>query len=165
MTRDLPQPILDRMQRAEQRQRRETAKRGLKAVPVSVEALWLLQKGLCGCGCGKPLDIESAWDEQNPPHGYPVIAHGLARGSKGEHTPQNVGLWRHLCNFTASHTEKTEIACVKRHTPVKGRAAARAAKSRWPKRGFQQAKGPSPLSKHHPNYVKRKINGEVVRNA
>lgn len=163
MTRTLPPEALKRLKRAEQRQRRETKDRNLKAEAVSVEGLWLLQQGQCGCGCGHDLDVESKWDEAKPPHGYPVIAHVLARGSRGEHTIDNVRLWRWHCNWKRSQTEKGEIASVKRHTPKKqfsllsGRDAGANPKSKRPKGRKIPQPNVSPLSSDHPSYRKPKF--------
>lgn len=117
LTLPVPPEALARLKRAEARQRNETKARGLTAVPVSVEGLLLIQRFLCGCGCGEPLDFTSEWDEKSPPAGYPVIAHRLARGSRGEHTPRNLGIDRHACNARDAKADTSGAASVKRHTP------------------------------------------------
>lgn len=112
----LPAACASRLRRAEARQRRETKERGLYAEPVSIDGLWLLQRGLCACGCKQPLDPVSSWDEKAPPAAYPVIAHVHARGSRGVHSIDNVRLWRFQCNRDRAVTENTEVAKVKRFT-------------------------------------------------
>lgn len=148
-TKTSPSPrALRRLQNAEARQRRETLARGLFAEYVDVtEALRALQ-GRCGCGCGAPLDFETKWDAKNPPPGYPVIAHTLARGSRGEHSRENVSVWRWACNRRAGIRETSEAASVKRFAVQKGRAkrgsiASRGfqkptGKHRWPKRPMRR---------------------------
>lgn len=113
----VPPEALARLKAAEQRQRAETKKRGLTAVPVSVEGLLLIQKFLCGCGCGLPLDFEAKYDPKHTPEGYPIIAHRLARGSRGEHTPRNVSIDRDACNKRDAGPDTSGAASVKRFTP------------------------------------------------
>lgn len=113
----VPPEALARLKRAESRQRNETKRRGLKAEPVSVDGLLLLQHNLCGCKCGDPLDFISKWDEKSPPPGYPVIAHRLARGSLGEHTPKNVSIDRWACNKRDASPDTSGAASVKRFKP------------------------------------------------
>lgn len=140
--------VLKRLRTAEARQRRETLARGLLAEKVDVAELWERQEGICGCGCRQALDVESKWDWANPPPLYAVIAHTLARGSRGEHTTDNVALWGYLCNARAGRRETSEAASVKRFSVVKGRAKKGSIKSRgfqkqksaWPKRSFPGAK-------------------------
>ena len=84
---DLPETEKARLKKNEAAQRRETAKRGLPAVPVSIEGLWLIQGGCCGCDvcrCQSPLVP-----------GKIVIAHRHFRAGKGSpgHMPHNVQLW------------------------------------------------------------------------
>lgn len=108
---------LARLKRAEVRQRHETKKRGLTAVPVSIEGLLLIQRFRCGCPCGEMLDFVTPWDEAKPPESYPVIAHVLARGSRGDHTPRNVQIHRWICNKRDAGPDTSGAASVKRHTP------------------------------------------------
>ena len=140
---------LARLIAAEKRQRAETKRRGLKAEAVDVVALFEAQGGNCGCGCGYPLDVASAWDAQRPPPGYAVIGHSLARASRGEHTVENVSLWRHACNRLAGHRETGEAASVKRFTPVKGRPKKGSIPQRkdggWPAKGSQKIKSRNDL--------------------
>lgn len=130
---DFPEHVLKRLRAAEARQRRETLARDLLALPVDVAAIWT---GYCGCGCGAALDTESKWDAKRPPPLYPVIAHVLARGSKGEHTPENVSIWAWVCNRNAGHREAGEAASVKRFSVVKGRPK----RGKIPSRGFPKTK-------------------------
>lgn len=117
LTLPIPPDALLRLRTAERRQRKETLDRGLTAVPVSVEGLLLIQKFLCGCGCGLPLDFEAKYDPKETPPGYPVIAHRLARGSRGEHTPRNVSIDRDACNKRDARPDTSGAASVKRFTP------------------------------------------------
>lgn len=134
----LPPDVLSRLRKAEASQRRQTLARDLFAERVDVAGLWERQRGLCGCGCGLPLSVDIKWDaallkvEPSPLAGYPVIAHRLARGSKGEHSRENVELWRWQCNREAGLRETSEAASVKRFAPVKGRKR----KGRIVSRGF-----------------------------
>jgi hypothetical protein len=136
----MPEATIARLQKAEARQRRETLARNLFAERVDIASIWT---GLCGCGCGDPLDVTSKWDSKTPPPGYPVIAHVLARGSKGEHSRENVSIWRWSCNRQAAGHETSEAASVKRFSVVKGRPKSgkiasrgfqRGRKHVWPKR-------------------------------
>jgi hypothetical protein len=151
----VPPEALKRLRVAERRQRNETKLRGLLAVPVSVEGLLLLQGFRCGCGCGDPLDFASAWDEKSPPPGYPVIAHRLARGSRGEHTPNNLGIDRHACNKRDAGPDTSGAASVKRFTPDHSKKF-----EPEPERRSATIRKPvvSSLSKDHPNYKAPKWN-------
>lgn len=141
----VPPEALERLRKAEASQRSETKRRGLPAEPVSVEGKLLLQRYLCGCGCGAPLDFASEWKPKDTPPGYPVIAHRLARGSKGGHVVGNVFIDRWACNKRDASPDTSGAASVKRHTPdftkkllaPKDRDQA-AFKSKWPKRKFGQ---------------------------
>lgn len=113
----VPPEALARLKRAELRQRNETKKRNLTAIPVSVEGLLLIQRFRCGCPCGEELDFASPWDEKSPPPGYPVIAHVLARGSRGEHTPRNVQIHRWACNKRDASPDTSGAASVRRFSP------------------------------------------------
>lgn len=134
-----------RLEAAEARQRAETKRRGLPATPISVRALWLLQAGLCGCGCGLPLDPEAVFgDPGKVPPAFIVIAHRLSRGSKGGHTVGNVWLDRWACNFRDAAADTAGAATMKRFAPDMKKKAMRAyeekpkaAKPQWPKRKLQ----------------------------
>lgn len=166
----VPPEALARLKAAEMRQRNETRKRGLTAVPVSVEGLCLLQMKdkviCCGCPCGEPLDFTTPWDDKNPPLSYPVIAHVLARGSRGEHTPRNVQIHRWACNKRDASADTSGAASVKRFTPdYQRRLLAKAddqpplpnIKARISKSpGSITSGGVSVLSKKHPNYKRPK---------
>ena len=131
-----------RLEAAEARQRAETKRRGLPAQPISVRALWLLQGGLCGCGCGDPLDPEAKWgDPANVAPGFIVIAHRLSRGSRGGHVVGNVWLDRWACNFRDAAPDAAGAATMKRFTPDMKKKRQKALadppkkakpKSRWP---------------------------------
>lgn len=113
----VPPEALARLRTAERRQRTETKARGLPAEAVSVEGLLLLQRNLCGCKCGAPLDFEAAWSAKDTPPGYPVIAHRIARGSRGGHVVGNVFIDRHACNKRDAGPDTSGAASVKRFTP------------------------------------------------
>jgi len=144
MTPQLPVEALERLEKAERRQRRETAKRGLQALPVSVLGLWLLQRGLCGCGCDTPLNPLVEWDEKSPPDDFIVIAHVLARGSRGTHDRKNVELWRHACNKRDAGPDTSGAASVKRFTPDMQRKLLASTETRDPKKWQRAGKIPQP---------------------
>jgi hypothetical protein len=144
-----PPAIITKLKAAESRQRANTIKRGLKAEFVSVEGLLLLQRGKCQCGCGEPLDLESAWDSATPPPGYPVIAHVFARGSGGGHLVGNVWLWRHACNAREAPSETRAIAKGKRMAVQINRPKPSPAKARAAMPGSKASR------------YKRKLNGTV----
>lgn len=167
----VPPDALARLKAAEMRQRNETRKRGLTAVPVSVEGLCLLQmkegKILCGCGCNLPLDFEAKYDAKEPPAGYPVIAHRLARGSRGEHTPRNVSIDRDACNKRDASADTSGAASVKRFTPDYQRRLLAKADDQPPLPNIKARISKSPGSitsggfKKHPT-MKRSVSGKVV---
>lgn len=162
ITLPIPPEALARLRTAERRQRNETRKRGLTAVPVSVEGLCLLQMKdrqiLCGCGCGLPLDFEAKYDPKETPPGYPVIAHVLARGSRGEHTPRNVQIHRDACNKRDASADTSGAASVKRFTPDMQRKLLAPADDRETRAPGSWSNKPdnyvSPLSKKYRDAVK-----------
>lgn len=165
ITLPIPPEALARLKAAEMRQRNETRKRGLTAMPVSVEGLCLLQmsggKVLCGCGCGLPLDFEAKYDPKATPEGYPVIAHRLARGSRGEHTPRNVAIDRDACNKRDASADTSGAASVKRFTPDMQRRLLATPEQRDPKTWQTAGKIARPkvsqLSKAYRDEVKKKM--------
>lgn len=141
-----------RLQKREKAQRLQTRKmdykgRSLKVEPVSVDGLWLLQRGTCTCGCKQalnPLAVHPAPDSI-------VIAHVLLRTKGGGHTINNVRLWHKRCNDREAAKEKTAAGVGNRtgFSPErKARPKAEKPKSRMPKPPI------SKLSKKHPNYRK-----------
>ena len=93
-----------------QRQERETReKHNLPTERIDAEALLILQGYTCKCGCKQPLDLESEWDQQSPPAGYPVVAHEYFRKGKKSpgHVLGNVWWWRHECNAREAGPETT----------------------------------------------------------
>lgn len=158
ITLPIPPEALARLRTAERRQRKETLDRGLTAVPVSVEGLLLIQKFLCGCGCGLPLDFEAKYDPKDTPPGYPIIAHRLARGSRGEHTPRNVSIDRDACNKRDASADTSGAASVKRFTPDMQRKLLAPADDRETRAPGSWSNKPdnyvSPLSKKHRGYQK-----------
>lgn len=99
---------LKRLQKNERAQASETKRRGLPVEFVSVEALWLLQRGCCVCpNCDRtPMDPEGTGQEPDAP----VIAHVFLRKRKGSHSIDNVRLWRHACNAAMAATEKRDTS-------------------------------------------------------
>ena len=124
---------LARVVAAEKRQRAETKKRGLPIEPVSVEALWLLQAGVCGCKARcAPLTPSAR-------HGDPdaiVIGHQRPRSLQGGHTIANVRLQRADCNALVARQEKTDKARFDKFTVNK----ARPAKAKNPKQSIPKRK-------------------------
>lgn len=139
---DLPQKERDRLKKNEQANRHRARENGLPVVPVSVEALWLLQKGKCSCPvCDYKKDLII---------GDTVIAHRKhlrsRTGSPG-HVPHNVELWRKDCNAKEAKQEKHDLHKFDRFnltvpTTVEKREKPKS-RSRWPKgrkiksRGFK----------------------------
>lgn len=165
MTDALPPKALARLGRAEKRQRRETASRGLPAFPVSIMGLWLLQFGKCGCGCDAPLNPLAEWNEKSPPDDYIVIAHVLARGSRGTHDRKNVELWRHACNARDARPDTSGAASVKRFAPDYSK---REQKEEKPKRKIQgrslPGKGAVKMqSRGFDKTLRKKMDGTVER--
>lgn len=158
----VPPEALARLRKAEQRQRAETKARGLPAEPVSVEGLLLLARNLCGCGCKQPLDFAAVWTPKDTPPGFPVIAHRLARGSKGGHVVGNVFIDRFACNKRDAGPDTSGAASVKRFTPnwsakdepqlVETRRSE--APSKWSRKPDNYV---SPLSKKHRDQVKARM--------
>lgn len=160
----LPESQRKRLIRNEQAQRRETVKRGLPALPVSPEGLWLISRGMCTCNECRgevPLDPATA-----------VIAHVFYRAGKGSpgHVPANVALWNDACNRREAAKETRALGrgnrlSVKRHSgedapvdsadgvdrPLPSRERASSPKRRKPE-GYV-----SPLSKKSPGYRKQKF--------
>jgi hypothetical protein len=155
----VPPEALARLRTAERRQRAETKARGLPAEPVSVEGLLLLQRNLCGCKCGEPLDFAAVWTPKDTPPGFPVIAHRLARGSKGGHVVGNVFIDRFACNKRDAGPDTSGAASVKRFTPDFSRkdepqlveTRRSEAPSKWQSAGFRKSAT-----------MKRTISGKVV---
>ncbi len=107
----VPDAEKERLKAREAAQRRETKKRGLPAWPVSVEGLWLVQRGMCTCPeCAgqKPLNpFTEAGDDDRI-----VLAHVYFRAGKGSpgHVPHNVALWPHKCNAREAGGETSALA-------------------------------------------------------
>lgn len=157
MTDSKPSPErVKALKAAMQRQQRETEKRGLPSERIDAEALLILQRYACKCGCGKPLDLVSEWNPESPPPGYPVVAHEFYRRGKQSpgHTLGNVWWWRHECN--AREAAKENVARgrgqrleVRKPEPV---CADTDGAERRNERGSPAV---SRLSKKHPGYVKK----------
>lgn len=146
---DLPEAERARLIRNEAAQRRETAKRGLPALPCSPEALFMLQRGMCCCNeCrgAKPLIV-----------GEIVIAHVYFRAGKGSpgHVPHNLSLWNDACNRREAGLETSALASGKRMAVKKDRAGPKAEPRR--ESGFSKPAGyVSPLSKASDQYKRAK---------
>ena len=169
--RTLPPARLALLRKAMKRQQTETANRGLPAVHIDAEALLILQGYRCKCGCGEPLDLESEWDAENPPPGYPVVAHEFYRRGKNSpgHVLGNTWWWRHACNAREAAKENVSRGrgnrmAVRRSgedaeaqdeagtdRPAVSRVSASSPNRRKP------ANYISPLSKKHPGYRKQKF--------
>lgn len=134
---DLSEAQQKRLIRNEASNRRETAKRGLPAVPVSAEGLWLISQGMCHCNECRgtvPLDPDTA-----------VIAHVYFRAGKGSpgHVPHNLAIWNEVCNRREARLETSSLAKGKRleikkpidTEPEVDRVKPKL-KSKWPKRKF-----------------------------
>ena len=147
---------LKRLQKNERSQASETKRQGLPVEFVSVEALWILQRGRCACpNCGKlPMDQDAAAREPDAI----VIAHVYYRKRGGGHTIENVRLWRHACNAAMAATENHDGAVgdrmavdftrklLAKEERKRGSIKSRGFQKRpdgatsWPKRSFQTRK-------------------------
>ena len=134
-----------RLQRNEKRQRYKTRQMGLPAQPVSIEALWLAQNGMCVCNeCRGHVPLEV---------GDTVIAHEYFRAGKNSpgHVPANVSLWRAACNSREAIKENVAVR-KSRRMGVRGDGME--------DKSYDQANlRPDPWSKR----FKRKLNGQVIR--
>lgn len=128
----LPDAERERLHKNEVANRSRVRKKGLRAIPCSVEGLWLLQRGMCPCPkCDykKPLII-----------GKIVIAHRDFTSGKGSagHVPKNVELWNDDCNKEEAPKETHAYWKGKRFTPdcvpiVEKREKKDKSKTNWPK--------------------------------
>ena len=134
-----------RLQRNEKRQRYKTRQMGLPAQPVSIEALWLAQNGMCVCNeCRGHVPLEV---------GDTVIAHEYFRAGKNSpgHVPANVSLWRASCNSREAIKEKAAVS--KSHRMgVRGHHGENKAFN-------QHHSRPDPWNRR----FKRKLNGQVIK--
>jgi hypothetical protein len=76
------------------------------AQTVSVERLLEDLDGVCGCGCGKPLNLGALWPEPDSPS----VAHDPPLSCGGEHTQKGVSIWRLDCNLADGRTVATPRA-------------------------------------------------------
>lgn len=146
---ELPDGEQARLKRNEAAQRRETAKRGLPAVSVSVEGLWLIQNGCCACDkcrCTVPLVV-----------GKIVIAHRHFRGGVGSpgHMPHNVQLWLEQCNAREAGPETSAM--------WKGRRFEADLTREKPKAKSKQSIQSRPMAGTKASGMKKSINGKVTR--
>lgn len=139
--RQVPDGEKERLRAREAAQRSETRSRGMKVEPVSVEALWMLQRGLCGCSerCGPLNPFAKAYaDDQT------VIGHIDGRDFTRSHTIDSVRLQLASCNRKDAGREATERAsrakaeAIRGLKPVKEDAPVRKKKRPIKSRGFQQ---------------------------
>jgi len=110
---DLPETERQRLHKNEVANRSRARKDNLPAVPVSVEGLWLIQRGCCACDkcrCEVPLVA-----------GNIIIAHRkhlkAKTGSPG-HMPHNVQLWSSECNAEEAKQEVSDSAKYDRFEPA-----------------------------------------------
>ena len=146
---EVPDAEKARLRDREAAQRRETKKRGLPALPVSVEGLWLVQRGMCTCNeCRGEVPLVV---------GKIVIAHPHFRAGKGSpgHVPTNVSLWLEQCNKREAGPETTAMWKGRRFEPDLTRTKAKAK----PKGSFRKPPKNyvSPLSKEGRAKMKRKM--------
>jgi hypothetical protein len=159
--REVPDGEKERLRAREAAQRSETRRRGMKVEPVSVEALWMLQRGLCGCPerCAPLNPFAKAYaDDQT------VIGHIDGRHFTECHTIDSVRLQLASCNRKDAGREATERASRAKAEAVRGLKPTRDEKprkaaggSRIKSRGFQEKPEGyvSPLSKASRNYRKK----------
>lgn len=144
---ELPAEEKARLNCNEAAQRRETKRRGLPALPVSPEGLWLVQRGMCTCNeCRGDVPLEV---------GDTVIAHPHFRAGKGSpgHVPTNVALWRKACNAREAPKETSALGRGRRLAVDLNRKVSEPSR----RKGSIPQPKVSPLSKKHRFYRKRKI--------
>lgn len=137
---DVPEAERKRLHNAEVRNRSRAREAQLPVHPVSVEGLWMIQRGMCACrecNYGQPL-ID----------GDTVIAHRKhlkSRTTSPGHVAHNVQLWRKVCNDREARQEKKDLAKFDRFEPVKvtiiEKREKKSAGSRWPKGRKLRSKG------------------------
>ena len=113
----LPQKELKRLKAREIANRKRAKNKGLSALPVSIEGLWLLQKGMCACprcDFNNPLNPNAKHGDDD----HIIIAHGYALGSVVTmgHTPNNVRLWSAGCNKEEAKLEVADMAKQRKFT-------------------------------------------------
>ncbi len=147
MSNPLTPTRLKALKTAMKRQQTETRERGLPHEHIDAEALLILQRYLCKCGCGQPLDLEGEWIPETPPPGYPVVAHEYYRRGKNSpgHVIGNVWWWRHECNSREAAKENVARGRANKHEVHKILAVDKPEKKSKPKSKF-----------------KRKMDGSVV---
>jgi hypothetical protein len=115
--RQVPESERERLRAREAAQRSETRNRGMKVEPVSVEGLWMLQRGMCGCDerCA-PLNpfAKPYADDQT------IIGHIDGRHFTECHTIDSVRLQLASCNRKDAGREATERASRKKAAAVRG---------------------------------------------
>lgn len=154
---EVPAAEQKRLRDREAAQRRETKARDLPALPISVEGLWMVQRGMCTCPeCRGEVPLnphaEAGSDERI------VIAHVFYRAGKGSpgHVPHNVALWPSRCNRREARDENRARGRGNHQAVKKLLATDRKPERKSKSRGFSKAPAGyvSPLSKKHPRYQK-----------
>lgn len=142
---DVPAAEKVRLKRREAAQRRHTETLGLPALPISVQGLWLVQRGMCTCNkCRGNVPLEV---------GRIVVAHPFYRAGKGSpgHVPTNVSLWLERCNRREARKEVAALAKGRRLAALPSGDRTKPKPYRWAKqKNFLRGR------------YKRKINGQVV---
>ena len=132
----VPEHERERLRAREAAQRSETRSRGMRVEPVSVEGLWILQRGICSCHdrCG-PLNpfAKPYADDQT------VIGHIDGRHFTECHTIDSVRLQLASCNRKDAAREATERASRAKAEAIRGLKVVRETvekakpKTKWPK--------------------------------
>ena len=145
--RDLPEAERKRLHDNEVSNRSRVRAKDLPVMPVSVEGLWLIQRGMCPCKvCNYKRPLEP---------GKIVIAHPDYTSGKRSpgHVPKNVELWREECNQREAPSETSGFHKGNRFRPDCISIADKRERKAKPK-GKIQSRG---FSKTH----RRKMDGTV----
>ncbi|MEO0449064.1 MAG: hypothetical protein AAFZ74_01955 [Pseudomonadota bacterium] len=146
---DLPEAERQRLHKNEVSNRSRVRAKGLPVLPVSVEGLWLIQRGMCPCNVcqyKRPLEV-----------GKIVIAHkDFTSGKRSPgHVPSNVELWREECNQREAPSETSGFHKGNRFTPDSVSISEKRDRKAKPKSKIQ-SRG---FSKTH----RKKMNGDVIK--
>lgn len=154
----LPESERKRLAARERAQRSETKKRGLPVERISVEALWILQRSMCGCEARcAPLNPHAV-------HGDPdhtVIGHVNGRSFNGGHLIRTVFLQRAECNAREAARENTERASRKRAAAIRGLKPVRLSDEGADVHDADGVDRPSPSRVRAPSSKRRKPEGYV----
>lgn len=135
--RQVPESERERLRAREAAQMAETRRRRMRVEPVSIEGLWLLQRGMCGCDerCA-PLNpfARPYADDQT------IIGHIHGRDFTECHTIDSVRLQLASCNRKDAKREATERASRAKAEAIRGLKVVRETvepkakpKTNWPK--------------------------------